>query len=151
MTDTSFPATEKDNKQPVRAGELAAGGGSGGVLVYAVTSYVQEPKLQSLLLYLVPAASVFATGIYSQLLRRWTDWRTDIGAEKKRRQLLHRAQTGLAEAKQQLESIETDQNATPDHKKVARERVQAFERAVLDLHAKGILTIEPDAVGPRAA
>jgi hypothetical protein len=144
MTDIAVPEDGKRNKQAVGPGEIAAGGGSGGILVFAVNSYVADPKLQTLLIYLVPAASLLATNIYSNLFKKWDEWRSDVSAEKKRKQLLQRAQAGLAEAKQQLATIELDSFATSDHKKTARERVQAFERAVLDLHAKGVIVIEPD-------
>jgi hypothetical protein len=135
-----------NGKPSIGTGELAAGGGSEGILVYAINAYIIDPKLQTLLIYLVPAVSVAATGVYTKLTAAIESRQEDKAAEKKRRLLVQRAQAGLAEAKQQLKSIEDDKNATLEHKKTARERVQAFERAVLDLHAKGIVTIEPNTV-----
>jgi hypothetical protein len=147
MSITTLDNGGGSNGRPsIGTGELAAGGGSGGILVYAINAYIIDPKLQTLLIYLVPAVSVAATGLYGKLIAVIQSRQEDKAAEKKRMSLLKRAQSGLAEAKQQLQSIEDDKNATPDHKKTARERVQAFERAVLDLHAKGIVTIEPNTV-----
>jgi hypothetical protein len=52
-----------------------------------------------------------------------------------------RAKLGLIDVKAQLADIESDPYATADHKKLARDRVQCFERAVLDLNAAGIVVI----------
>lgn len=139
-SDTSSAVTRQKS---IGTGELAAGGGSGGVLVYAITAFIADQKLQALLIYLVPAVSVFLASVYLMATNKLISWWESYEAERNRKKLLQRAQTGLAEAKQQLKTIEDDPHATTQHKKQARERVQAFERAVLELHAKGVVVIEP--------
>jgi hypothetical protein len=122
--------------------ELAAGGGTGGALVFAINTYIVDAKLQTLLIYLVPTISIIAMGFYSFGSALMADNWKSFEAEGTRRKLLNRAKAGLADAKVQLKTIEADAESTSEHKGLARERVQKFERAVLELHAKGIVVID---------
>jgi hypothetical protein len=132
----------KQTRPTLGTSELAAGGGTGGALVFAINTYVVDAKLQTLLIYLVPTISIVAMGLYSfgsaLIANNWKSFES----ERTRRKLLNRAKAGLADAKLQLKAIEADPESTAEHKALARERVQKFERAVLELHAKGIVVID---------
>jgi hypothetical protein len=125
----------------VSAGALAAGGGSGGILVYIFNNYVTDSKLQGLLVYLAPTLSIFITGVYAKAMRRYEDWQKEIAPERKRKALLKRAESNLKGAKKQLDSIEKDPESTPEHKKQARDHVEGIERAILNLHSEGIVSL----------
>src|SRR5262249_1452864 len=141
MTD-GVPSGPLEPRPTLGASELAAGGGAGGALLFAINSFVPNPTLKTLLTYLAPTISIVFMGVYSFA----TDWAADgwksFEAERTRKKLLRRAKEGLAEAKAQLSAIEADPAATAEHKVTARDRVQKFERAVLDLNAKGIVVID---------
>jgi hypothetical protein len=139
-------AEASSDKPTVGAAQLAAGGGSGGILVYIVHAYVKDPNLQTLFLYLVPSVSVVVASVYSRAVELIATLSTDKFSEYRRKQMLKRAQHGLEAAKSQLRSIEADEKSTAEHKAAARDDVQAFERAVLDLHSKGIITVDASPV-----
>jgi hypothetical protein len=142
MADSADLETKEVKPNNISASDLAAGGGIGGALIFVVNTYVPDPKLQTLLVYLIPTASIVALGMYSFILEQFRHSWESFEAERTRKRLLRRAQEGLLDAKSQLKAIEADNNSTAEHKAIARERVQKFERAVLDLHAKGIVVID---------
>jgi hypothetical protein len=142
MSDDTLNGVQESRSGVIKASDLAAGGGAGGALVFAINTYIADPKLQTLLVYLVPTASIIAMGVYSFALELCRGNWEAYEAERTRKNLLRRAKEGLADAKVQLKAIEDDGASTLEHKTVARERVQKFERAVLDLHAKGIVVID---------
>jgi len=141
MSEGTFNGVH-DSRPSISASDLAAGGGAGGALVFAINTYIADPKLQTLLVYLVPTASIFAMGVYTFSVEQCrSTWEGYVG-ERTRKKLLKRAKQGLDDAKVQLKAIEDDTASTPEHKLAARIRVQKFEQAVLDLHAKGIVVLD---------
>jgi hypothetical protein len=134
--------------EPSRAGvsvttaHLAVTGGGGGLIAYLANTFVESQQWKSLLIVAAPSIGIALTKIWSFLVAEVTMWWKSSKEERKRLELLKKAKQGLAEAKTQLADIEADGQATADHKKLARDRVQAFERAVLALNAAGIVVID---------
>jgi hypothetical protein len=129
-------------KPGIAASDVAAGGGAGGALVYAINTYVVDQKLQTLLIYLVPTISIVFMEVYSFFAKLSGDAWKHYEAERTRKNLLSKARAALSDAKEQLALIENDGNATQDHKTKARDRVQKIETAVLELNVKGIVVID---------
>jgi hypothetical protein len=132
----------QNSKNGLGTSDLAAGGGAGGVLVYAINTYVPDTKLQTLLIYLVPTASIVFMAIFSFIARLAGEAWKNYDAERTRKSLLKRAKAALADAKEQLVAIEADRMATIEHKFEARERVQKIERALIDLNVRGIVSVD---------
>ncbi|WP_221164133.1 hypothetical protein [Rhizobium sp. NLR22b] len=109
------------------ASDIAAGGGSGGILVYLINGWVGDPNLKSLLLYLVPAISILITGAYSAVV--------SFALNSLEYNLARRA---LGNARKHLEEIEGDGRASETHKKAARERVEEAERDVMMISLKSV-------------
>jgi hypothetical protein len=115
-------------KKGVTVNDVAAGGGTGGLLIFVINTWVSDPSFKNVLLYLVPAASIFITGIYSRVtafVALFTDY--------------HLAKRALATAKLHLAEIEADALASPEHKKEARDSVEEAERAVMLLNLGGFI------------
>lgn len=115
-------------KKGVTANDVAAGGGAGGLLVFAINTWVSDPNYQNVLIYLVPAASILVTGVYGWLI----DLVTTSVAYRSAKRSLTQAKTHLAE-------IEADKFASAQHKKEARESVEQAERAVMLLNLRAVL------------
>lgn len=136
------PAEVSPEKQPVTTAQLAVTGGGGGMIAYLANSFVENPQWKSLLIVAAPSIGVILLKIWTFLEAETAVRWNSRNAERRRQELLRRARQGLADAKTQLADIEADGHATADHKKLARDRVQSFERAVLDLNAAGIVVID---------
>ena len=117
-------------------------GGGGGLIAYLANTFVESQQWKSLLIVAAPSIGIVLTKIWTFLVAEVTIWWKSSKEERKRLELLKKAKQGLAEAKTQLADIEADGQATADHKKLARDRVQALERAVLALNAAGIVVID---------
>lgn len=109
------------------ASDIAAGGGSGGILVYLINGWIDDPSLKSLLLYLVPAVSILITGAYAAVVT--------FALNSLEYNFARRA---LSQARKHLEEIEKDERASEPHKKAARERVEEAERDVMMISLKGV-------------
>lgn len=116
-------------KKGVTANDIAAGGGAGGLLVFGINTWVTSPDFKNVLLYLVPAASILITGLYGWLIITLTNTVA-----------YHSAKRALTKAKGHLKEIEADELATVQHKKEARDSVEAAERAVMLLNLRTVLT-----------
>jgi hypothetical protein len=144
LVDTKIvvPSGEQSSRPFIGTGELAASGGGGGVIAFVANSFIENPHWKGFFIVIAPALGIVLMQIYgffSDELSAWWRARKD---EQKRLELLRKAKDGLTEAKIQLSAIESDLKSTDDHKTKARDRVQAFERAVLELNAAGIVVIE---------
>jgi hypothetical protein len=124
---------------------LLTGGGTGGLLVFLITNYIVDVKLQTVALYCCPTASICATWFHSRV-KDWFEEKRQAKrlkqAEAKRNEALQKARAGLAAAREDLKRVEEDAKATEQHRIEVRKRVEEFERAVLKLQIDGSLTIE---------
>lgn len=117
-------------------------GGGGGLIAYLANTFVSDHQWKSLILVAAPTIGIILLQIWTFLVAEASAAWSSHKAEAKRLELLKKAKQGLADAKAQLADIEADSQATADHKKLARNRVQAFERAVLELNAAGIVVFD---------
>jgi hypothetical protein len=120
----------------------AASGAFSGVIVYLANTYIVDSSLKGLLVLISPTIGIVCFSVYqfsaAQASKRWTAHEL----ERARLEALRKAEEGLKKAEAWLLQIESDQNATAEHKARAREDVQAIQRSVLKLMVKGIVTIE---------
>lgn len=136
------PSEGSQEKVPVTTAQLAVTGGGGGMVAYLANTFVENQQWKSVILVLAPTIGLALMQIWAFIALEVAALWNSRKEERKRLELLKKAKQGLADAKAQLASIESDSQATPDHKKRARERVQTFERAVLELNAAGIVVID---------
>ncbi|MBY6242738.1 hypothetical protein [Methylosinus sp. Sm6] len=136
------PSEASPEKPPVTTAQLAVTGGGGGMIAYLANTFVENPQWKSLLIVAAPSIGVVLLKVWTFLESETATWWKFRKAERTRHDLLRRARQGLADAKSQLADIESDGHATADHKKLARDRVQSFERAVLELNAAGIVVVD---------
>lgn len=136
------PSETSREKPPITTTQLAVTGGGGGMIAYLANTFVENQQWKSLLLIAAPTIGIILLQIWTFLVAEVVAWWTSHKEETKRLELLKKAKQGLSDAKAQLADIEADGQATADHKKLARDRVQALERAVLELNAAGIVVID---------
>lgn len=136
------PSETSQEKPPITTAQLAVTGGGGGMVAYFANSFVENQQWKSLIIVAAPTIGIILLQIWTFLVAETVAWWKSRKDEKKRQELLKKAKQGLADAKAQLADIEGDGQATADHKTLARERVQRFERAVLELNAAGIVVID---------
>ncbi len=124
------PKLKSDRESPQNASNgnnLAAGGGAGGLLVYLINTFIADASIRDILMYLVPSASIVIAWCYSFLASTvggWISYRL--------------AASALRKTKNHLTLIEGDPNATQQHKKEARERVEEAERALMVLGLRDV-------------
>lgn len=122
----SAPATVAKTNN-VTTQDVAAGGGAGGLLIYAINHYVTDTQLNTFLLYCVPAAAVVLAGIWAKL-RRLGEHYANVSLKRWQ----------LSQAWEYLKSIESDPKATDDHKAMARADFEIAQRDYQNLLLKGI-------------
>ncbi len=105
---------------------VAGGGGGGGLIVYLATTFL-DPPLRDIAIYLTPTAGIFIGSAFSLAEAKIKERRADqiIRAE-------------LAKAKERLSRIESDPNATEEHKTTTRQKAEALERAAMQIHDRRI-------------
>lgn len=135
------PVVKNQTGPRVTAGDLAAGGGSGGVLLYLFNNYVTDAKLQGLLVYLAPTLSIALTGLYATTIQKLAEWWRDTEPERKRKSVLKKAEKALKKAKTELGTIVKDSRANPQDVEEARSHVRVLQKAVSALRVEGIVSI----------
>ncbi|WP_413205547.1 hypothetical protein [Rhodospirillum sp. A1_3_36] len=119
---------------PRRSGtaSIAAGGGGGGIVVYLINTYA-APDLKELLMYFAPVTAIGISTVYSYLLK---SGKGSLNNWTIRRE--------LNKARAHLNHIEGRPGSSEDLKSKARQKVEALELTVMNIHTKRVEVIIKD-------